>query len=52
MLKSPLHNPIGDKFPSLFENVVLGSFEYFFQLNHQVDITLYLMEATMLYHSR
>ena len=30
------------KFPSLYENVVLGSPKSFFQLDHQVDISLYL----------
>ena len=44
--------PTRDKFPSLLENVVLGSLESFFQLDHQMDINLYLMEATALCHSR
>jgi hypothetical protein len=52
MLESPLYNPIRDKFPSPFENVVSGSLESFFQLDHQVDINLYLTEATALCHSR
>ena len=30
-------------------NVVIGSLESFFQLNHQVDISLYLTEATALW---
>ena len=34
------------------ENVVLGSLESFVSLNNQVDIGLYLMEATALHHSR
>ena len=42
---------IRDKFPSLFENVVLGSLKSFFQLDNQVDINLYLIEATALRHS-
>ena len=51
MLECPLYNPIRDKFPSLFETVVLGSLESLFQLDHQVDINLYLMEAIVLCHS-
>ena len=42
----PLYNPIRLKFPSLFENVGLGSLQSFFQINHHVGISLYLMEAT------
>jgi hypothetical protein len=45
----PRYKPIRDKFPSLFENVVLN---FFFQLDHQVDISLYLIEATPLHHSK
>ena len=48
VLERPLHNPIRDKFPSLFENVVLGSLKSFIQMNHQVDISRYLTEATTL----
>jgi hypothetical protein len=51
MLERPLYKPIRDNFPSLFENVVLGSLKSCFQLDHQVDV-LYLTEAIMLYHSR
>ena len=47
-----LYKPIRDKFASLLKNVVLGVLESFFQLDHQVDISLYLMEATALCHSR
>ena len=36
-------------FPSLFEKVVQGSLTSFFQ---SVDISLYLMEATALCHSK
>ena len=46
MLEYCLYNPIEDKFPPLFEKVVLGSLKSFFQLDHQVDASLYLMEAT------
>ena len=51
VLECALYNPIRDKFPSLFENVVLGSLWSFFQLDHEVGISLYLMEATALRHS-
>ena len=51
MLECPLYNPIRDKFPSIFKNVVLGSLKSFFH-DHQVDISLYLTEATALRHSR
>ena len=44
-LKSPLYDPIRDKFLSLFENIVLRNLKSFFQLDHQVDISLYLIEA-------
>ena len=37
-----MYNAIREKFPSLLENVVLGSLKSFFQLDHQVDISLYL----------
>ena len=52
MLDCPLFNPIKDKFQSLFAKAVLGSFESIFQLDHQVDISLYLTEATALHHSK
>ena len=52
MLECSLYNPIKDKFPSLIENVVLGSLKSFFQLDQQVDINHYLIEATVLRHSR
>ena len=44
--------PIRDKFPLLFENVVLRSLKSFFQLDCQVDISRYLKEATALCHPR
>ena len=48
-----IYNTKRDKFPSLFENVVLEGLKSFFQLDHQVDISLYLTEvATALCHSR
>ena len=47
-----LYNPIRDKFSSLFENVVLGSFKSFFQSNQQVNISFYIREATTLRHTR
>jgi len=52
VLECPLYSSIRDKFQSLFENIVLGSIKSFFQLDHQVDISLYLTEATALRHSR
>ena len=42
----------GDKFPSLFENVVLGRLKFSSRLDHQVDISLYLMEVTPVRCSR
>ena len=50
VLECTPYNPIGDKFPSLFENVMLGCLESFFRFDHQVEITLCLMEATALHH--
>ena len=38
VLECLLYNPIKDNFPSLFDNVVLGSLKYIFQLADQVDI--------------
>ena len=34
------------------EKVVLGNLKSFFQFDQQDDISLYLMEATALHHSR
>ena len=48
MLECPSHNPIRDKIPSIFENVVPKNLKSFFQLDHQVDISLYLTETTVL----
>ena len=42
MLKWLLHYPIKDEFACLFEDIVLESLKSFFQLYHQVDISLYL----------
>lgn len=33
VLECPLYNSISDRFPSLFQNVVLGSLKFFFQLS-------------------
>ena len=52
VLECPLYNPIRDQFPSLFENIVPGSLKFFFQLDQQVDVSLYLAEATALHHSK
>ena len=46
------YNPIRDEFSPIFENIVLESLRYFFQLDNQLDITLYLMDITVLCHSR
>ena len=42
MLECPLYKLIRDKFPLIFENIVLGNLKYIFQLDHQVDISLHL----------
>ena len=52
VLECSLYNPIGDKLPSLFENVVLESLMSFFRLDQQLDISLYLTEATTLRRSK
>ena len=52
MLECPYMILLEKKMPSLFGNVVLGSLKSFFQLDHQVDISLYLTEATALRHCR
>ena len=52
MLECPIYNPIRDKFPSLYENVVLGSLKTFFPLDHKVDCSLYLTEAIAFCHSK
>ena len=52
VLEWPRFNPIKDKFSSLFENVVLGSLKSFFQLDQQLDISLYLTETTTFCNSR
>ena len=44
-VRVPLYNPIRDKFPSLLENVILGSPKFAFKLDHQVGTSLYLTEA-------
>ena len=51
VLWCPLYNSIRDRFSFLFQNVSLGSLESFFQLDHQVDISLYLIKATALCYS-
>lgn len=52
MLECPLYHFIRDLFPSLFQKVVQDNFKYFFQLDHQVDIGLGLMEVIALCYSR
>lgn len=44
-LEYPLHNPIRDEFPSIFENMVLKNLRLSFQSDHEVDNSLYLMET-------
>ena len=51
MLKCSLYNSIEISFDSLFEKVVLGSLKPFIQLDHHVEISIYLMEAITLPHS-
>ena len=46
VLKYPLYNFIRDKFQSLLKKVVLESLKSFIPLDHQVEISLYLTEAT------
>ena len=52
MLECPLYNSIRDKFEFLFENIALGNVKPFFQLDHQVDVSLYLVEAMAICYSR
>ena len=52
VMECPLYIFVRKNFLSRFENVVLGRLESFFQLDHQVDISLYLKEYTALRHSR
>ena len=51
VLKCPYITPLETSL-SLFENVLLGSRKSFLQLDHQVDINLYLTKASALRHSR
>ena len=48
LCECPLYTSIIDKFQPLFEKVISGCLESFFEVDHQVDIGLYLMEATAL----
>ena len=52
VLECPLYNPIKNKFSSLFKEVIQESLKSFFQLDHQVNVSLYLTEATTLRHSK
>ena len=52
MLEDPLYNFITNKFQLLFEKVVLGNLKWFFELDNQVEINVYLTEATALRHSK
>lgn len=52
VLQCPLHS-YSNRIPSLFEKVVFyGGLKSFFQLDHHIIISLYLMEAIVLDHSR
>ena len=42
VLECTLSNSISEKFHPLIQNVVLGSFKSFFQLNQQVNLSHYL----------
>ena len=44
--------PLEIKSSSIFKNVAIRSLESFFQLDHLVDISLHLTEATALHHFR
>ena len=48
VLEYPLYKSMRDRLASLFENGIVQSLKPFF---HQVDIHLYLIEATALRHS-
>ena len=52
VLKCPLYKPIRDKFPSTFDNVVLRSLKSFFQLDQQVNISMYPTETSALRQSK
>ena len=47
MLECPLYYSIGDNIQSLFEKVVEGNLKSYFLLNHQVQISFYLTDATI-----
>ena len=51
VLECPLYNPIRDKFPSLLRTW-FQEHEVFIQLDQQVNISFYLMEATAFPHAR
>ena len=52
VLECPLYHSIRRKFQSLFEKLVTGSLKYLFQVDHQLDISLYLTKVAALYRSR
>jgi hypothetical protein len=52
MLECTLFNYVTNKIRSLFENVILGRLKSVFQLDHQIDVNFYLMEATSFRCSR
>lgn len=52
MLECSFYDSIRDRFLFLFENAVLRSVESFYQLDHRVDISRYLIEACALCYSK
>ena len=52
VFECPLSNTIRNRFPFLYLNVVLGSLKSFFQQNHKLDMSMYLIETSALHYSR
>ena len=52
VLECPLYNYITNRFPSMFDKVVLDTLKSFFQLDHQTHISLYLTKTTTLSYCR
>ena len=46
-----MYNPSGISF-IIIENIVLENLESFFQLSHEIDISLYLTKVATLRHSK
>ena len=47
-----LYNSTRDRFPSLIQNLVVGSLNSYFQLTYQFDFSHYFTEATALHYYR